>query len=187
MIAGLPKRMLLFERPLPVALLAPPEAAGFLFGSPSRIPVGKIGPRRRKGIAVFIPVNITPLARRGSPLALILRGILVAAVVMALLATLAAYPFPRDPRGTGSWRDAGSPYRIPWEETLGAPPLSPLQTKQTSTVAQPPEGSDYGEDSPPSSTSHANACPTYADTSITHANACPTYTNTRLFTHPYLP
>ncbi|MFQ6001455.1 MAG: CAP domain-containing protein, partial [Anaerolineae bacterium] len=41
----------------------------------------------------------------------------MAAVAMALLATLAAYP-------SGSWRDAGSPYGIPWEETQGAPLLS---------------------------------------------------------------
>ena len=73
----------------------------------------KTGPGRRKEITVFTPVNITPLSRRGSPLALTPRGILVAAVAMTLLVTIAVYPL-------GSRKDTGSPYRIPWEETLGA-------------------------------------------------------------------
>ena len=63
-------------------------------------PLGKAGQGEEREISVFTPVKITPLPRRGSPLALILRGILVAAVAMAFLATLAVY--------TGS-------------ETLGAP------------------------------------------------------------------
>jgi uncharacterized protein YkwD len=81
---------------------------------------------------VFTPVSITPLPRRGPPLLLILRGILVASVAMALLATLTAY--------------AGS-------ESQGAPLTSPIQTAQNSQVAQPPEGNKYREDSPPSLTS----------------------------------
>ena len=79
--------------------------------------------------SVFTPVKITPLPRRGSPLILILRGILVAAVAMALLATLAVY--------TGS-------------ETLGAPLPESVQMEQTGVVSQRPEGSDYSEDSFPS-------------------------------------
>ncbi|MFQ5902723.1 MAG: hypothetical protein ACE5JO_03445, partial [Candidatus Binatia bacterium] len=106
---------------------------------------------------MFRPVEITPLLRRGSPLVLILRGIFVAVVAMALLATLAAYP-------SGSYRDADSPYRIPWEEMLGAPlssglsrlgasdlgqgAISPIQTAQTSVVLQPPEENNYSKDFP---------------------------------------
>ena len=86
--------------------------------------------------SVFTPVKITPLPRRGSPLILILRGILVAVVAMGLLAPLAAYE--------------GS-------ETLGAPLPESVQTEQTSVVPQPPEENNYGKDSPLSIPSDA-AC-----------------------------
>jgi len=48
MIAGLPKRMLVFGRPLPVALLARPKATGFFIWFSVKDPCGKDRPKEKK-------------------------------------------------------------------------------------------------------------------------------------------
>jgi hypothetical protein len=88
---------------------------------------------------VFTPIKVTPLPRRGSPPALIPRGILVAAVAMALLATLTVYA------GSETVGASVSP-GLPRLEVgdLGQGAGSPVQTDQTSGVAQPAEVASSG-------------------------------------------
>jgi len=48
MTAGLPKRRIVFQTPLPVVLLAPPEATGFFIWSSVKDPRGKGQPKEKK-------------------------------------------------------------------------------------------------------------------------------------------